>query len=105
MNITISKGADIKLKGVADRVYANVPKSKLYAVKPTDFHLLVPKMVVKIGDFVRAGDVVFYDKNNDIVKFTAPVSGVVLDICRGDKRKILEVIIEADSEIQYKAFE
>ena len=61
MDVKISKGADIKLKGVADRVYANVPNSNFYALKPTDFHLLIPKMVVKIGDSVKAGDVLFYD--------------------------------------------
>lgn len=104
MDIKISKGADLKIKGVADRVYANVPQSKLYAVKPTDFHLLTPKMVVKVGDLVKAGDVLFYDKNNDLIKFTSPVSGVVQDILRGSKRKIMQVVIEADAEIKYRDF-
>ena len=61
MEVKISRGADIKLKGSADRVYANVPNSELYAVKPIDFHLLTPKMVVKVGDSVSAGDILFYD--------------------------------------------
>lgn len=104
MNVKISKGADIKIKGSADRVYANVANSKYYAVKPGDFHLLIPKMVVKIGDYVQAGDILFCDKNSEGIKFTSPVSGYVNDVVRGEKRKILKVIIEADEEIKYKKF-
>ena len=105
MDVKIAKGADIKLKGTADRVYSNIGKSKYYAVKPVDFHLLVPKLIVKVGDHVKAGDVIFHDKNMEVVKFTSPVSGVVSDIVRGAKRKILEVRIESDLEIQYKEFQ
>ncbi len=105
MDIKITKGADIKLKGSADRVYANVKGSKYYAMKPIDFHLLTPKMIVKVGDYVRAGDPLFYDKNFESIKFTSPVSGFVSDIVRGEKRKILKVLIDSDSEIKYKQFE
>ena len=104
MDVKISKGADIKLRGSADRVYANVPNSKYYAIKPSDFHLLTPKVVVKAGDYVEAGDILFYDKNFEVIKFTSPVSGSVSDILRGEKRKILEVVIEAEQEIKYKKF-
>ena len=105
MDVKISKGADIKLKGVADRVYGNVPNSQFYAIKPSDFHLLTPKMVVKTGDVVKAGDDLFFDKNNDAIRFTSPVSGTVSNILRGDKRKIMEVIIEADADMNYRNFE
>ena len=105
MDIKISKGADIKIKGVADRVYANISKSKFYALKPTDFHLLIPKMAVKVGDQVKAGDHLFFDKNNEGIKFSSPVSGVVSDIVRGAKRKIMEVVLQPDEEIVYKQFE
>ena len=104
MDVKISRGANIKLKGVADRVYANVQNSEFYALKPTDFHLLIPKMFVKIGDVVKAGDILFYDKNNDKIKFTAPVSGLVSDIVRGDKRKILAVVIKADLDFKHLKF-
>ena len=105
MDVKISKGADIKLKGTADRVYANIPRSNYYAVKPTDFHLLTPKMVVRKDDYVRAGDVLFYDKNCEVIKFTSPISGQVAGIVRGAKRKILEVVITAQDHIEYKSFE
>ncbi|MAQ69633.1 MAG: NADH:ubiquinone reductase (Na(+)-transporting) subunit A [Flavobacteriales bacterium] len=105
MDVKITKGVDIKIKGIADRVYANISPSKYYAVKPSDFHLLIPKLIVKVGDSVKAGDVLFHDKNMERIKFTSPVSGVISDIVRGAKRKILEVVIEAGDEIQYKEFE
>ncbi|MAZ58594.1 MAG: NADH:ubiquinone reductase (Na(+)-transporting) subunit A [Flavobacteriales bacterium] len=93
------------METAADRVYANIAQSQYYAVKPSDFHLLIPKLIVKVGDSVKAGDILFHDKNMERIKFTSPVSGVVSDIVRGAKRKILEVVIEADSEIDYKPFE
>ena len=71
-------------------------------IKVFDFHLLFPKMDITIGENVEAGDILFHDKNNDRIKFTAPVSGVISDVIRGDKRKILEIIIETDQEIKYK---
>jgi len=103
--IRVKRGADIKISGSADRVYSNVSVVKKYSVKPTDFHLLIPKMYVKQGDRVLAGDVLFYDKNQMDIKFTAPVSGVVSEIVRGEKRKILDVVIEADEDIEYRSFE
>ena len=62
-------------------------------------------MVIKKGDLVKAGDDLFCDKNNNQVRFTSPVSGTVSDIVRGDKRKIMKVVVEADSEIKYRNFE
>ena len=105
MNVKIHKGTDIKIKGVADRVYATVPMAEFYALQPPDFHSLIPKMVVKVGDLVKVGDAIFYDKNNEKIKFTSPVSGSISSVVRGEKRKILRVIIEADSKQIYKEFE
>lgn len=95
-NIKIRKGADIKLAGAADRVKADAPKATSFAIKPTDFHGLTPKLVVKEGDSVKAGSPIFHDKYNEHLKFTSPVSGKVTEIVRGAKRKILEIRITAD---------
>lgn len=100
--VKISKGLDIKLIGESDKVLNNAPNSKLYAIKPADFHGLTPKMVVKEGEKVKAGTIIFFDKYNDVVKFASPVSGTLKEIRRGEKRRILEVIIEADNEISYE---
>jgi Na+-transporting NADH:ubiquinone oxidoreductase subunit A len=103
-DIRIKKGVNIKLKGSAERVYANMPSSKLFFIKPSDFIGLNPKLTVKAGDKVLAGSPLFFDKENPSVIITSPVSGEVFEIRRGKKRKILSVIITADEEISYKNF-
>ena len=67
-----------------------------YAVKPTDFVGLTPRLVVEEGDAVNAGDALFVDKSDERIRFTSPVSGQVKAIVRGEKRKLLEVVVEAD---------
>ena len=103
-NIKIKRGMDIKLEGAPslDVHQANSPAT--FAVKPTDFKGLVPKMHVKQGDKVKAGDCLFADKKNDKICFTAPVSGEIAEVVRGDRRAILAVKILADSETAYKSF-
>lgn len=103
-DIRLKKGLKINLKGEADKVYASIPQSKSYSLKPTDFHGLTPKLVVKEGDKVQAGSCLFYDKYNDKIRFSSPVSGTVEAIVRGAKRKILEVRLTADSELSYEKF-
>ena len=103
-DIRLKKGLNINLLGEADKVYASVKPTKRYVVKPTDFHTLTPKLAVKVGDKVKAGTILFFDKYNDKVNFCAPVSGEVIDIVRGAKRKILEVVLEADAVIEYEQF-
>lgn len=101
--IKLRKGLDIRLLGAANKVKTEFKMPKKVSVKPTDFHGLVPKMVVKVGDKVKAGSIIFYDKYNEPVKCASPVSGTVEAINRGAKRRILEVVIAADPEIQYEA--
>ena len=66
---------------------------------------MTPKLTVKEGDCVNAGSVLFFDKYNERVKFTSPVSGEVVAINRGAKRRILEVVLKADSEVKYESFD
>jgi Na+-transporting NADH:ubiquinone oxidoreductase subunit A len=102
--IRLKKGLNINLIGEADKVYASVKSTDNYVVKPTDFHALTPKLAVKVGDRVKAGTTLFFDKYNDKVNFSSPVSGEVAAIVRGAKRKILEIVIQADTEIAYEDF-
>ena len=102
--IRLKKGLNINLLGEAEKVYASVKSTDNYVVKPTDFHALTPKLAVKVGDRVKAGTTLFFDKYNDKVNFSSPVSGEVVAIVRGAKRKILEVVIRADAEIAYEDF-
>jgi len=105
--IRIKKGLNINLAGDADKVYASLKNASLgskYAMMPTDFHSLIPKLFVKIGDKVKAGTPLFYDKLNKKLNFCSPVSGVVTDIVRGEKRKIIKLEIKADNDIVYESF-
>ena len=102
-SVRIRRGLNINLLGEADKVYASVKNHNIYAIKPTDFHGLTPKLSAKVGDKVLAGSVIFFDKYNERIKFCSPVSGTVKDIVRGEKRRILEVIIESDNEQKYES--
>lgn len=103
--IKLKKGLDINLCGKAEPVVKGAVKSNLYAVKPTDFKALTPKLSVKVGDTVLAGDALFVDKLNPEVKFVSPVSGKVVEVARGERRKLLAVVVEADSKTEYKKFD
>ncbi len=102
--IKLKRGLDINLCGKAEKVVKGALKSSHYGVRPTDFKMVVPKLSVKVGDSVLAGDALFTDKMRPEVKFTSPVSGKVADIVRGERRKLLSVVVEADSEQHYKEF-
>lgn len=103
-DIVIKKGLTIKLKGVAQNKVSSVNRSKIFAVNPTHFHGISPKMALKVGDKVKVGDVIFYAKQQEQIKFTSPVSGEIKEIVRGAKRKILSIKITADSSDIYKDF-
>ena len=104
-SIRIRKGLNIKLKGEADKVFVTADVPETFAIKPPDFHGLVPKLMVKEGNEVKAGTPLFYDKYNEKTIITSPVSGEVVEVKRGAKRKILEVKILADKEFRYEEFE
>ncbi|MFH1001451.1 MAG: Na(+)-translocating NADH-quinone reductase subunit A [Bacteroidota bacterium] len=93
--IKIKKGLEIKLQGEADRMLSDSVSSK-YALKPTDFIGVFPKLTVKESDKVKTGSPVFFDKYRDNIQFTSPVSGTITEIKRGPKRILLEIQIEAD---------
>jgi len=103
-DIRIKKGLDIKLKGVAEKITEKALSSSVITLKPEDFHSITPKLSVKIGSKLKAGEPVFYNKANEEMKFPSPVSGEVKDIIRGEKRKILAVQIQADNEQQFFDF-
>ncbi|CAN5231300.1 Na(+)-translocating NADH-quinone reductase subunit A [soil metagenome] len=103
-DIRIKRGLTLRLKGEAEKQLVEAPRSKTYAIKPPDFHSVIPKMVVKEGDRVLAGDEIFFSKYAEEVRFTSPVSGTINEVKRGGQRRILEVIIDADPTDSYKDF-
>jgi Na+-transporting NADH:ubiquinone oxidoreductase subunit A len=92
--IKLRKGLNIKLKGSAEKVLNKLPIPATVALKPTDFLGLTPKLSIKAEAEVKAGDALFYDKYHPEIIFTAPVGGKVVSVNRGERRKILEVVIE-----------
>lgn len=93
--IKLRKGLDIKLHGEAEKVKIAV-QSAAFAIKPPDFHGLMPKMTVKVGEKVSTGSVLFFDKYQESIKFVSPVAGEITEILRGEKRRILEIRIKPD---------
>jgi Na+-transporting NADH:ubiquinone oxidoreductase subunit A len=102
--IKIKKGFDIKLKGKAETIVGSTPAERLYALKPADFPGLKPKLLVKADDTIKAGSPLFIDKSQPEVVFTSPVSGKVVAINRGERRRILEVEIESDEKFESETF-
>lgn len=102
--IKLRKGLDINLKGKAVKQKFSVKAAALYALVPDDFVGMTPKVVVREGDKVKAGDALFVNKKQTDVKFASPVSGVVQAVVRGDRRKVLRVVVEADKDQQYVDF-
>ena len=104
-HIKLKKGFDIKIAGKAEQKIREVAASSTFAVKPDDFKGIErPKLLVKEGDSVKAGSPLMFDKKSPNIKFTAPVSGEVIEIRRGEKRKILEIVVLADKDQQFEEF-
>ncbi|MGL4364067.1 MAG: Na(+)-translocating NADH-quinone reductase subunit A [Bacteroidales bacterium] len=96
--LKLSQGLSIRLKGGAEKVFFKSATPATYALKPSDFHGLTPKLLLREGDILKVGTPVFCDKYNPEVLFVSPVSGTLQEIKRGDRRKILEIIIAPNSE-------
>ncbi|MCQ2307422.1 MAG: Na(+)-translocating NADH-quinone reductase subunit A [Bacteroidales bacterium] len=93
--IKIKKGLDIHLAGEAKKE-TEVFEVRRCAIKPSDFIGIIPKLHVAEGDVVKAGSVLFHDKNRENILFTSPISGTVRSVVRGEKRAIMQVVVEAD---------
>ncbi len=103
-DIRINKGLNIPLKGEADKVFGNAERSDTFLVKPSDFKNFTPKLLVKEGAEVLAGSPLFFNKEYPDVKVGSPVSGEVVEVIRGAKRKIMGIKILADKETRYADF-
>ena len=99
--IKLRKGLDICLKGRASAERLQLKSNGKFALTPDDFVGVVPKVVVKEGDVVKAGEALFVNKQYPEVAFASPVSGRVTAVERGERRKVLCVKVEADQVQQY----
>ena len=100
-HIRLHKGLNIPLAGDAQTQISKRISPDKIAIKPTDFKALNAKLLVKEGDLVKAGTPIFTDKSRPYINYCSPVSGKVSEIFRGEKRKLLEIRIDADETIEY----
>jgi Na+-transporting NADH:ubiquinone oxidoreductase subunit A len=98
MNITLKKGLDLNISGKITDLAVNVVKANTCAIVPDDFNGFVPKLDVKEGDTVKVGSPLMHDKAQPDLLLVAPLSGTVKEIVRGERRKIMRVVIAGDNK-------
>lgn len=101
---TIRKGLNLPLVGAPSAQVDEAPLSTSFALNPEEFTGLSPKLAVKEGDAIQAGQCIFHDKKNPHIQVTSPVSGTVKAIVRGEKRRLLQVVLAADASTTYHNF-
>ena len=104
--VALTKGFNVLLKGEAKKEVVHAQGST-FGLQPGHFLGMspIPKLLVQEGDVVKAGDLLFFDKNRPEVKYAAPVSGEIIEIRRGEKRSIKAIVILADKEVQYRSLD
>ena len=103
-DIRIKRGLNISLIGEAEKVTTEYSLGSVFAIRPDDFHGVIPKILAKEGTEVKAGEALFYSKSDERVLFTSPVSGKVSEIVRGARRKVLAIKITADEKQKHVDF-
>ncbi|MBP6636019.1 MAG: NADH:ubiquinone reductase (Na(+)-transporting) subunit A, partial [Paludibacter sp.] len=103
--IKTKRGLDIRINGRAKETIGSTIVSETIAILPDDYHGITPKVVVKEGDEVKAGSPLFNDKTFDTMNFVSPVSGKVLAVNRGERRKVMSVTIQSDKKNAFESFD
>ena len=103
--IKLKRGLDIPFEGAAAQTLGSVRRPEVFQIVPDHFAGITPKLDVKVGDQVKAGSPLFHDKAFEEMQFTSPVSGKVVDIVRGERRKVMSIDIQADAVIAYEKFD
>lgn len=93
--IRTRRGANLNIKGIAEKILDNTTSVTTFALNPDDFFGTIPKLICKEGAQVEAGAPIFFSKKNPDIKFVSPVSGTITAIERGPKRKIERICIAA----------
>lgn len=104
-SFTIRKGLDLPITGECRQVVEDARPPSRVALVGLDYHDLRPTMAVQEGDSVRTGQLLFEDKRRPGLRFTSPGGGKVAGVHRGDKRRLLSVIIDLDDRAGEESFE
>jgi len=102
--IITKRGLDIQINGKAEELIGGTFISDVIAIIPDHYHGIVPKLMVKEGDAVKAGSTIFHDKTYESMNFVSPVSGKILSINRGERRKVMSITIARDSKIKHEKY-
>ena len=103
--IKLKQGLDINLVGEAQKAVAKTVAANEVSLKPSDFACFKPHLEVRVGDKVKAGSVLFTDKNRPEIRFCSPVSGEVTEVRRAERRRITDVVVKADGNNEYEKFD
>jgi len=101
----IKKGFDIKVLGKPAPVIENYVSPPLFAVYPSEFEGIKPRLNVEAGDSVKRGDILFENKKNEKMLFRSPCCGTVKAVNLGARRFPIEILIEAAAEEESVTFE
>lgn len=96
--IKINKGLDLPIAGSPDQTVSAAPEITSVAIVGPDYIGMKPTMQVREGDRVKLGQVIFTDKKTAGVQYTAPGAGVVRAINRGERRRLLSVVVDLDDQ-------
>lgn len=102
--IRIRKGLDLPIAGQPEQVVDDAPAVKTVALLGEDYLGMKPTLRVTAGEKVRRGQVLFVDKKNPAVRYTAPAGGTVAAIHRGEKRRFLSLVIECAEQEEEESF-
>ena len=95
--INVKRGYNLSLAGKPDSQLAEGPFPKQVAIRPSDLGGLKLRVLVKDGDPVQVGTPLMELKTNPDIKFTSPAGGKVAEVRRGDRRKLLQIIVDVDT--------
>ena len=96
--IKISRGLDLPISGAPEQVIHDGPKISQVALVGSDYPGMKPTMAVREGDRIALGQLLFTDKKNEGVRYTAPAAGTVLAINRGERRVFQSLVIDVDGD-------
>ncbi len=94
----VKRGLDIPIKGGATGTPVNLDLPSTIAYSPTEFRGVTPRLAVREGETVKAGQSLFFDKTHPEMVFRSPVAGKVTEVRRGKRRVITDIVVELDGE-------
>lgn len=103
--IKLKRGLDIKISGKATLEVGTADIAKRYSIVPDHFEGITPKVVVKAGEHVKAGQPLFHDKMHEEINVVSPVSGIIEAVNRGERRKVMSIDITPDAEVEHVTFD